>query len=88
MLTYKEAYSWIRENNEVISDKDAKLVAAVISTPGAVKKGLHKVATNAPYAALLVAITPVMLINAAVDEVKGQMKKSYEEYVKENKTQI
>ena len=88
MPTYKEAYSWIKENNEVISDKDAKLVAAVMSAPGAVKRGLHKVTTNAPYAMLMVAITPVMLINAAVDEVKGQMKKSYEEYVKENGSQI
>lgn len=88
MLNYKETYSWIKKNNEAISDKDAKLVAAVMSTPGAVKRGLHKVATNAPYAALLVAITPIMLINSAVDEVKEQVMKSYEEYVKENGTQI
>lgn len=88
MLTYKEAYSWIKTNNDVISDKDAKVVAAVMSAPSAVKDGLHKVKTNAPYAALLVAITPIMLINAAVDDVKRQMMKSYEEYVKENGTQI
>ena len=88
MLTYKEAYSWIKRNNEEISDKDAKVVAAVMSTPGAVKNGLHKVKTNAPYVALLVAITPIMMISMAVDEIKEQTMRSYEEYVKENGTQI
>ena len=88
MLTYKEAYKWIKRNNEEISDKDAKVVAAVMSTPSAVKNGLHKAKTNAPYVALLVAITPVMMISMAVEEIEKQVMKSYEEYVKENGTQI
>lgn len=88
MLTYKEAYNWIKDNNDKISDKDAKVVAAVMSTPTEVKKGLHKVAANAPYAALLIVITPIMLIDRAVDEVKEQMMKSYDEYVRENGNQI
>lgn len=88
MLTYKEAYSWIKTNNEAISDKDAKVVAAVMSAPTEVKKGLHKVRANAPYAALLAVITPIMLVDRAVDEVKRQMMESYNEYVKENGTQI
>ena len=88
MLNYNEAYAWIRTNNDKISDKDAKVVAAVMSAPTEVKKGLQKVRTNAPHVALLAVITPIMLVDRAVDEVKRQMMDSYNEYVKEHGNQI